>query len=612
MKAARGAWRVEGVTVGLLRATRHALVPLLVPVMSLRAQDDSLVVREHDAAVRVRDGVMLRAEVLRPRGSGPFPVLVYRTPYGKDRAVESYSIFRRAVERGYAVVAQDVRGRYASEGEFLPYQQEGRDGYDTIEWAAAQPWSNGAVGTFGLSYPGAVQWLAAIERPPHLRAMAPAMTFASPRQFFYSGGVWDASWSAWTWLNIAPDLRRRSGVAGPTTYALAESTWMSDSERIRRHLPLLDLPDLKGVAPWYYEWMRHPATDKWWDWAELRDKYARVDAAVLNISGWHDEAYGPHGAATNFAGLAAARGSGAPRAKLVIGPWPHGLAGMTQTTVGEREVGSEARIDYDELVLRWMDRWVRGIDNGVDREKPVRVFVMGDNRWREADAWPVPGTRAETLYFASATAGANGMLTARRPTVERGSSTFRSNPADPVSDPFASASGAHDYRALAQRSDLLTFETPSLESDLEVVGPLVAQLHLSVDAPDTDIWVKVLDVAPDGTAYNLMSPGLDVLRASWRDTTAGRSLLEPGRIYALRLSDLVTANTFKRGHRIRVHVAAAFYPHFSLNLHTGELETTHAAMRSARITIHHDRQHPSLLVLSVVPRGARQPADGRR
>ena len=591
------------------------LATLVVPALRILAQDTTSFVREHDVAVPMRDGVTLRAEVWRPKGAGPFPVLVYRTPYGKDRAVESYTTFRAAVTRGYAVVAQDVRGRYASDGVFLPYQQEGRDGYDTIEWAAAQPWSNGSVGTFGLSYPGAVQWLAAIEGPPHLKAMAPAMTFASPRQFFYSGGVWDASWISWTWMNIAPDLRKRLNVAGPKTYEAAESTWASDNERIRRHLPLLELPDLQGVAPWYYEWMRHPAADPWWDWAELRGKYDRTNAAVLNISGWHDEAYGPHGATTNFAGLVTARGGATARTRLVVGPWPHGLGGMTRTTVGERDVSAASNIDYDGLLFRWMDRWVRGIDNGVDREKPVRVFVMGDNRWREADAWPIPGTHAETLYFAPARSskkGSRGVLSERKPAAARASSSFRSDPANPVTDPFVGKSGAHDYRALADRKDLLTFETEPLDADLEVVGSMTAELRLSADVRDTDIWVKVLDVGPDGTAYNLMSPGLDVQRASWRDTTAGRSLLVPGRVYTIRLGDLLTANTFKRGHRIRVHVASTFFPHFSRNLHTGELETTHAEMRTARLTLHHDRQHPSLLVLSVPPRGVEQAAGGRR
>jgi putative CocE/NonD family hydrolase len=162
---------------------------------------------EKDVAVPMRDGVVLRADVLRPRGTGRFPVLVYRTPYGKEPALEGYTTFRRAVERGYAVVVQDVRGRYASGGEFRPYENEGRDGYDSIEWAARQPWSNGAIGTFGLSYPGAVQWLAAVENPPHLKAMVPAMTFSSAQNFFYAGGLWDMSWIEWIWDNIAPDVR---------------------------------------------------------------------------------------------------------------------------------------------------------------------------------------------------------------------------------------------------------------------------------------------------------------------------------------------------------------------------------------------------------------------
>jgi putative CocE/NonD family hydrolase len=559
-------------------------------------------VREHDVAVPMRDGVILRSEVWRPRGAGPFPVLVYRTPYGKDAAVAQYTLFRKAVERGYAVVAQDVRGRYASDGEFLPYQQEGRDGYDTIEWAARQPWSNGSVGTFGLSYPGAVQWLAAVEGPPHLKAMVPAMTFASPRQFFYSGGVWDVSWTSWIWHNIAPDLRKRRDVAGPRTYAAADSAWSAERGRIRAHRPLLDLPDFRDVAPWYYEWVRHPPEDRWWEWAELAGKYARTGAAVLNLSGWHDEAYGPHGATTNFAGLVAAREGRADRAALIVGPWPHGLGGMRRDSVGERLVGAAARLDYDETVLRWMDRWVRGVDNGVDRAAPVRVFVLGANAWREGPAWPLPGTRRDTLYLARPAAGAAGRLTRAAPARDADSSVIASDPARPVTDPHAERSGAHDYRELASRPDVLTFETEPLAEDLEVVGAMEAEVHVAADVPDTDLWVKVLDVAPDGTAYNLMSPGLDVLRASYRLGSAERpEPLEPGRVYRLVLPDLLTANRFRRGHRVRVHVMTSFAPHFSRNLHTGASERDSQAARTARVVVRHDRWYPSRLILPVVP-----------
>ena len=583
-----------------MRALAFSLVA--IATCALHAQEVVFPARDRNVPVPMRDGVILRADVLRPAGDGPFPVLVYRTPYGKDDAIAEYSLFRKAVERGYAVVAQDVRGRYASDGEYNAYQQEGRDGYDTIEWAAAQPWSNGSVGTFGLSYPGAVQWLAAVESPPHLKAMVPAMTFASPRIFFYGGGVWDNSWSLWIWYNIAPDLRRRRNVDGPKTDAEADREWPNVRDRIRFHLPLVDLPDFKPLTPWYYEWLRHEPTDRWWDWAELQGKYARTSAAVLNISGWHDEAYGPHGATTNFMGLVAARVGQPWRTKLIIGPWAHGSGGMSRATVGEREIGVASNIDYDETVLRWLDRHVRDSANGVESEAPVRVFVMGDNRWREADQWPVPGVKPETLFLRARGQGPGAKLLSRtRPTVPRSSSSFVSDPAKPVVDPYAERSGAHDYRELASRKDVLTFETPPLETDTEVIGAIEALIHLSTDARDTDLWVKVMDVAPDGTTYNLMNPGLDLIRASYRDTTT-RSLLTPNRVYPLRLTNMLTANTFKKGHRIRVYLSTTFFPHFSRNLHTGELETTSARMRTARVTVHHDTRYPSMIILPVLPR----------
>ena len=551
----------------------------------------------------MRDGVVLRANVWKPARGSPFPVLVYRTPYGKDATEAWYKTHLSAVKRGYAVVLQDVRGRYESEGEFDPYRNEGRDGYDTIEWAAAQPWSNGSVGTFGLSYPGAVQWLAALEHPPHLKAMVPAMTFSTPRNFFYSGGVFDTSWIPWIHNSIAPDLRRRKDLPGPRSDEEAEAYWQANGDELRRRLPLDSLDELRDVAPFYFEWLRHPPTDSWWDWAEIRGRYDQVSAAVLNLSGWYDEAYGPEGATTNFMGLVASRADqSSPRTALVIGPWIHGVDSVAQSLTGDLDFGPDAAIDYDELVLRWMDPYLREVDNGVDREPPVRTFLMGANRWQESDSWPPPKTEPLSLYLVDGGPVASaGSLVSIPPSTGSASTTFASDPANPVTDPYV-VFGPHDYRDLAGAAGVLVFDSSPLEQDLEVTSSISAEIFLSCDCPDTDLWVRLLDVSPDGSAFNLMSPGLDVLRVSYRDLGKGRQLLEAGEVYRLELGNLMTSHLFRRGHRIRVQISAAFSPHFSRNLHSGELETTSANLRKAEVSIHHDARHPSRITLPVVNR----------
>ncbi|HEV2103759.1 MAG TPA: CocE/NonD family hydrolase [Candidatus Acidoferrum sp.] len=547
----------------------------------------------------MRDGTVLRADVWLPPQEGRFPTLVYRTPYGKEDAPKEWSTFEKLPARGYAVVIQDVRGRYASDGEFLPYQNEGKDGYDTIEWAARQPWSDGNVGTFGLSYPGAVQWLAAVENPPHLKAMVPAMTFSTPRNFFYSGGLFDGSWLEWTWMNIAPDARKRKNLPGPQTHDEAKSAWKSEHERMEGFLPLQGLPDLKQAAPFYYQWLAHPPADPWWDWAELRNKYDRVHCAVLNFSGWYDEAYGPDGATTNFNGLSAARkGAKDPATRTIIGPWTHG-AQDTQKS-GEREFGPTAPVDYDELILRWMDHYLRGIDNGIEKEAPVRIFVMGSNAWRDEKSWPLQRARSTSLYLAADSPESRiGKLAGAGKTSAAKTTALTSDPAHPVADTY-DAYGAHDYRALTGRKDVLVFDTEPMAKDTEVTGPITAEMYVSADVKDFDLWVRLLDVAPDGTAFNLMSPGLDVLRASWRKETIKPELLEPGKIYKLTLDRMLTSNTFLKGHKIRIQISGAFYPHFSRNLQTGESEIVSKESRIGRITVHLDAEHASRIVLPIV------------
>jgi len=559
-----------------------------------QASDSQLL--DKDVAIPMRDGVRLRADVLRPAPVGRFPVLVYRTPYGKESALREYSTFRKAVERGYAVVVQDVRGRYASDGEFTPYRNEGRDGYDTIEWAAAQPWSTGEVGTFGLSYPGAVQWLAAVESPPHLKAMVPAMTFSTPQNFFYVHGLWDLSWIEWIWYNIAPDIRLKKNLPGPKTYEEAAAAWPEFGPKMLGIVPLNRVDELRAIAPYYFEWLSHPPEDSWWDWCELRNKYDRVHAAVLNFSAWYDDNYGPEGATTNFLGLLKSRsGQPDPRTHLLLGPWIHGVDSTRTPHSGQRSFGPAAVIDYDEAILRWMDRYLRGRQNGVEHEAPVRYFVMGENQWHDAQTWP-PAAQP-TLYYLQE-AGSN-LLSLDPPKAQSHSISFISDPADPVINSYL-ASGAHDYRNLSDRKDVLTFDSTPLDHDLEVTGPIHADIFITCNCRDADVWTRLLDVAPDGTAFNLMSPGLDVQRASYREMAHGRELLEPGKTYEIHLNDLITSNLFAKGHRIRLQISATFFPNFSRNPQNGDSEATSAKMQSATISVYTDRQHPSHIVLPIV------------
>jgi predicted acyl esterase len=516
----------------------------------------STMIVERNVSVPMRDGVVLRADIYRPRGGERFPVLVYRTPYGKREAAEDYRTHLEAVKREYVVVLQDVRGRYESDGIFNPYRNEGADGYDTIEWAARQAWSNGKVGTYGLSYPGAVQWLAAMEQPAHLQAMVPAMTFSSPRNFFYMNGVFDTSWLPWIYTTVAPDARRRLGMPPD------DRPWADVAQEYRSWLPLRDLPYLRREAPFYFEWLAHPPADPWWDWAELRGRYSKVSVPVLNLSGWYDEAYGPEGAVTNFNGLA--------KSNLIIGPWVHGVAATESRITGSIDFGPEAAIDYDDVVLDFLDHHLRGIENDLP---PVRYFVMGANEWRSDRSWPPTGTTSVPIYFADA-----------------GHSEFIADPLKPVTDPYVEL-GPHDYQAL----NALTFDTEPLAADLTIAGAIVAEIHVSCDCRDFDLWVRVLDVYPDGRAFNLMSPGNDVVRASYQ-----HGLVEPGRVYQVRLPTLLTSNRFAKGHRIRTQISASFAPHLSRNLQSGESEVSGKKAMPARIRIHHGGDTASRLLLPSV------------
>ncbi|HZM70677.1 MAG TPA: CocE/NonD family hydrolase [Candidatus Cryosericum sp.] len=575
------------------------------PAVAARSDHPNLVV-ERNVPVRMRDGVLLRADVYRPAGPGRYPVLVMRTPYGKDGAVEEGSepTIVRAPREGYAVVVQDVRGRFNSDGTFRPYHQEGADGHDTVEWAAVQPWSNGRVGTFGLSYPGAAQWLLAMETPPHLVSIFPAMTFATGRQFFYFGGAFNHDWMRWIALYIAPEERRRRGLQGPRTEKEAEAVWAQRKWEWEKFVPLLAFPELQDVAPWYFEWLRHPDDSDYWAFADVVAAHRRIAVPAMNFSSWYDSNYGPNGAIANFNGVRAAGATEAARRgqRLILGPWDHGDPSVSETKVGDLSFGPNMTIDYYGLILRWHDRFLKGIGNGIDEGPPVRLFVMGENVWRDEREWPLARTQYVPYYLRGSGAARGGRLSSAPPGEGEPAERYDYDPRDPVVIENFELAGPYDRSGLESRRDVLSFTTAPLEEDLEVTGPVTVHLFASTSAPDTDFIVMLLDVHPDGRAYNLMPLEAGAIRARYRDSERTPKMMPPGDPVEFTIGGMVTSNLFLKGHRIRLHVTSSRFPVFDRNPNTGEPFGTSARMETAHQTVFLDAARPSRLVLPIIPR----------
>lgn len=551
-------------------------------------------------AVPMRDGVKLYADVYVPVAPGKYPVIVIRTPYGVQRE----GMFDDAgpfAQSGFAVVFQDVRGRYESEGKWDPFRNEGRDGYDTIEWAAKQPWSNGKVATQGGSYLGHVQWAAISQQPPSLVAAVPRVASTSIyHNWAYFGGAFRLSFN-FGW-----------GVVRMPNRIMQPQYWHSSAitpeelryENILWALPMKtsDLASSNSEVKHYREWLEHSTYDDYWKAISDEEHFDRVKVPLYTQGGWFDIFL-----AGTINGYTGVRAKGSPEAKkavkLVVGAWGHGPS----QKFGEVDFGPAAMRSNHDRELRWYQHYLQGEDNGIDREPPVEIFYMGVNKWKHHDDWPVPGTQSKSLYLGSGgaanSARGDGTLGWEKPSGKPGDS-FPYDPMNPVMTlggnnccGTPTLAGPYDQRPIERRSDVLVYSTEILREAVAIAGPVKMKLWAATDGPDTDWMVKLVDVYPNGFA---MPVAEGILRARFRNGLSKPQLLKANEAYEFEVDMVGTANVFQPSHQIRVDVTSSNFPQFDRNLNTGEGPES-SKTRIAKNTVFHTAERPSAIILPVVP-----------
>ena len=572
---------------------------------------------DKDVAMTARDGTTLRADVYRPDGPGRFPVLLSRLPYDKNgrRRPGDIDVF---VDHGYVVIIQDTRGRFASDGDaYVPLFPEANDGYDAVEWAAGLPYSNGRVGTMGQSYLGATQYLLAPTRPPHLRAAFPASAPADFHQawVYHTGGAFELGWQIPYAILMARDTIARKGLTQSLLPRLerelvaAVTPWAPPlSPAAYNRLPLTAWAELlEPVAAYVGDYLRHPSDGPAWWSLNLERQHGEIDVPMYHVTSWYDIFL--HGGIANFCGLRRHARTEAARAaqKLLIGPWAHlfPYTSPTSTGTGEIDFGPAALIDLHEVQLRWFDHWLKGIDTGILDEPPVKIFVMGVNRWRDEHEWPPARARYTPYYLHSGgranTAGGDGTLSATPPGDEA-ADRFVYDPGDPVptrgGNTLILAMGVMDQRPVEARADVLVYTSAVMTDPLEVTGPVVVTLHAASSAHDTDFTAKLVDVRPDGYAQNLAD---GIVRARYRSSRQSLSLLTPGEVSRFTVDLWATSHVFLPGHRIRLEIASSNFPRFDRNLNTGEDQATGTRWQPAHQTVFHDARYPSHVVLPIIP-----------
>ena len=574
-----------------------------------------------------RDGIRLATDIYLPTTEGqsnprPFPAILIRTPYGKNSLNSSGEFFAK---RGYAVVTQDVRGRYDSEDEFYIYVNEGKDGYDAVEWVAGQPWCNGDVGTYGRSYMAATQNAPAVHSPPHLKTM---FVIVGTSNYIEDGAGRGGAFAllhnlayAFRLAFTGKEARKDAKVAAALRRAYDRLPDWLRAAPLKSGSPLQWAPTYER---WYADWRMHPAYDDYWkqigyNFEEYHSRYPEIP--IYFVGGWYD--LFKRGTLNNFEGLSRRNAF----TKLCMGPWTHST-GITHA--GDVDFGPRAKMSIQDEAARWFDQFLKGKDMGILQEPPVKYFLMGGGDatrnkngrlqsggvWKEAQTWPPSGFREQKFYLHG-----DGTLqaTARESTVP---SRFQFDPRKPVPTVGGNIdSGKHLVRRGAQnqvppanyfavdnqlplsaRHDVLTFATPPLTHDMEVTGPMRVTLWVSSEAKDTDFTAQLIDVYPPsddypaGYAMNLED---GILRMRFRKSREREELMKPGTIYKVSIDLWATSNLFRKGHKIRLDISSSNFPMYDVNPNTGEPLGRHTHVISTVNTVYHDPEHPSCLVLPV-------------
>jgi uncharacterized protein len=574
----------------------------------------SKIIHEKNVPAVMRDGTTLNGDVFRPEGEGKYPVLLQRTPYNKAFLPLTTMVLDpiSAAHAGYVVIIQDVRGRFESEGEpFYIYKNEYQDGYDSVEWAASLPYSNGKVGMYGLSYKGMTQFQAAAMQPPHLKAIFP-ITWGTDAYMYRGGALELGLLISWSLSTIGPNAviraKKEKEDFGREFMKLVHAIDYIEEDAFNQ-LPIQDSQWLKlgdGFASFVYDILEHEIRDEYHQEIGVKEKSEEINVPIFGMAGWYDLLLGQD--LEHYETWKHKKNT-----KLMIGPWAH--AGFAQQ-VGELSFGLSAssllldlKTDLTSLQLKWFDYWLKGIKNGVMDEASVKIFVMGENKWRDEQEWPLRRTVYTPFYFHSNgranTKDGAGSLSIEFPQEERFDS-YVYDPANPVPSlggnhllPANYPRGPIDQQHLEAREDILIYTSEVLAEDLEVTGPVKVVLYAASSAVDTDFTAKLVDVHLNGKAINIVD---GIIRAKYREKNQPASLITPNEVYCYEIDLLATSNVFKKGHKLRVEISSSNFPRFDRNTNTGESGKNSKELISAFQRIYHSEKYPSHILLPVIPK----------